>query len=99
MTKVKLLGMVLAVALAALVCHPAVAAADEPHQSYIVVVGVNKTGDPQMRSGTPPIAAIRTNSKARVVNEAKVEANTVQPRAPRPTAAPTICCSAMNISK
>ena len=45
------------------------------------------------------IAAMRMKSYARVRNAANVEANGRQPRAWRPTAAATICCSAMYISK
>ena len=44
-------------------------------------------------------AAMRTKSYARDRNAAKVEANGRQPTAWRPTAAATICCSAMYISK
>ena len=45
------------------------------------------------------IAAIRTKSYARVRNAANVEAYGFQPRTWIPTAAATICCSAMYISK
>ena len=43
--------------------------------------------------------AMRIKSKARVKKAAKVEQNGRLPNTARPTAAPTICCSAINISK
>src|ERR1700712_2715902 len=61
--------------------------------------GVRPPWEPQSRIAAPPTADIRTNSKARVVNDAKVEVNGFQPRAARPVAAATIACSAMYISK
>ena len=45
------------------------------------------------------MAAIRTKSYARDRNAANVDANGFQPRTCMPTAAATICCSAMYISK
>ena len=45
------------------------------------------------------MAAIRTKSYARVRNAANVDANGFHPRTCIPTAAATICCSAMYISK
>ena len=45
------------------------------------------------------IAAMRTKSYERLMNAAKVDANGFQPSTCIPTAAATICCSAMNISK
>ena len=42
---------------------------------------------------------MRTKSYARERKAANVDANGFQPRTCIPTAAATICCSAMNISK
>ena len=61
--------------------------------------GVSPACDPHSRMAAPPTADIRTNSNARVVNAANVEANGIQPRAASPVAAAIICCSEMNISK
>ena len=59
--------------------------------------------DARVRADEPEfarlIAAIRTKSYARMRNAANVEANGFQPRTWIPTAAATICCSAMYISK
>ena len=55
--------------------------------------------EPESRMSAREIAAMRTKSYAREKNAANVEANGTQPRTCRPTAAATICCSAMNISK
>jgi C-terminal peptidase prc len=48
MTKVKFLGVFLAALLAALTVHTARAAADEPQQAYVVIVGISKYDDPQI---------------------------------------------------
>ena len=55
--------------------------------------------EPLSRMSAREIAAMRTKSYARERKAAKVEANGTQPRTWKPTAAATICCSAMNISK
>ncbi len=55
--------------------------------------------EPDSRMSAREIAAMRTKSYARERNAAKVDANGTQPRTCMPTAAATICCSAMNISK
>ena len=55
--------------------------------------------EPERRRFAREIAAMRMKSYARERNAAKVEANGTQPRTCMPTAAATICCSAMNISK
>ena len=55
--------------------------------------------EPLTRRSACEIAAMRTKSYARERNAAKVEANGFQPTTCMPTAAATICCSAMNISK
>ena len=55
--------------------------------------------EPESRMSAREIAAMRTKSYARERNAANVEANGTQPRTCMPTAAATICCSAMNISK
>ena len=55
--------------------------------------------EPERRMSAREIAAIRTKSYARDRNAANVDANGTQPRTCSPTAAATICCSAMNISK
>ncbi len=57
------------------------------------------TWEPTRRMSARLTAAIRTKSYARVRKAAKVEAKGTQPRTDRPTAAATICCSAMYISK
>ena len=44
---------------------------------------------------TPEIPAMRMWSKARVKNAAKVETNGILPHVARPTAAPTMFCSAI----
>ena len=55
--------------------------------------------EPESRMSARETAAMRTKSYARERNAANVEANGTQPRTCMPTAAATICCSAMNISK
>ena len=55
--------------------------------------------DPTSRRFARLIAAIRTKSYARVKNAAKVTANAALPSTWSPTAAPTMHCSAMYISK
>src|SRR2546427_6767576 len=55
--------------------------------------------EPHRRMLAREIAAMRMKSKARVMNAAKVDAKGTSPRTCMPTAAATICCSAMYISK
>ena len=55
--------------------------------------------EPDRRRSAREIAAIRMKSYARLRKAANVDANGTQPRTWIPTALPSICCSAMNISK
>ena len=55
--------------------------------------------EPARRRFARLIAAMRMKSYAREKKAANVEANGFQPRALNPTAAASICCSAMYISK
>ena len=55
--------------------------------------------EPESRMFARDMAAMRMKSYARVKNAAKVDANGTRPTTCMPTAAATICCSAMYISK